>query len=347
MRNRAPTDDLTVAEAGETGVLERILAELDSARAATIGPGDDCAVMRVSGQLVITTDMMIEGPDFRRAWHSGVELGWKLAATNLSDVAAMGAAPVGLTVAIACPAETPVALLEDIARGLTAACAELAPECGVVGGDLSRAPVLTVAVTAMGELAGRAPVLRSGAQPGDTLAYAGELGLAGLGLSLLFAESADADGTAHSRGVAEVRRRHPAALGAQLAPRPPIRLGAVAADRGATAMLDVSDGLSIDAARIARASDVRVQLDSAMLLAAFGKQRGEQVPLDALLYGGEDHGLLATFPREVLLPEGFSAIGQVRERDEVAAEAEAEVELDGRPLHTRGWDPFTVRPPGS
>ncbi len=331
----------SVGELGEGEVLQRILARLGPVERAVVGPGDDCAVLGFAGDGAVTTDTMIEGPDFRLAWHSGFELGWKLAATNLSDVAAMGARPTALTVALACPAETPVALLEEVAAGLDAACRELAPGCGVAGGDLGRAPVLLASVTALGDLEGRAGVLRSGARAGDVVAYAGELGLAGLGLSLLFAEAADADGTAHGRTLEALRRNHPGAIRAQLAPRPPIGLGAAASLAGATAMLDVSDGLSLDAARIARASGVRIDLDPELLEEGFGRQHGEAVPLEAMLRGGEDHGLLATFPADADPPEGFRRIGSV-----LAAGRGPGLLLAGRPLEPRGWDPFTVRLPG-
>lgn len=341
---------LTVASAGESGTLTRIIGQLGAAPAAIVGPGDDCAVLAVSGELVVTSDMMIEGPDFRLAWHSGFELGWKLAATNLSDVAAMGAVPTALTVALACPGETPVTLLEEIARGLNEACAVLAPGCGIVGGDLSRAPVMTASITALGQLPPGSAVLRSGARVGNQIAYAGELGLAGLGLSLLFAEASDEAGDAQAAPVATLRRAHPAALQAQLAPRPPVALGAVARAAGATAMLDVSDGLTLDAARVAHASGVTMALDSQLLMASFGSQLGETVPLEAMLYGGEDHGLLATFPYAHPLPEGFSRIGEVRSLASPVpgrVRPATPVTLDGAPVEARGWDPFTVRPPGS
>lgn len=325
----------TVGALGERRVLARVLARLSDADVAELGPGDDCAVLRADGDVVVTTDTMVEGPDFRAAWHSGFELGWKLAATNLSDVAAMGARPTALTVALAVPRDTPVALLEQIAEGLDAACRALAPGCGVVGGDLSRAPVVTAAVTALGELAGRAPVVRSGARVGDVIAYAGELGLAGLGLARLFADSADPDGTARPDGLPTLWAAHPEALAAQLAPVPPIPLGIAAAEAGATAMMDVSDSLSIDADRMARASGVALDLSSARLTAAFGEQLGERVPLGAMLDGGEDHGLLATFPAGATPPGGFVPIGEVR-----SAEGPGGVLLDGAPYASRGWDPY-------
>lgn len=331
----------TVGEVGESGALSAILAELDPASAAPIGPGDDAAVLRSRGEIVVTTDTMIEGPDFRLAWHSGRELGWKLAATNLSDVAAMGARPIALTVALACPRDTPIALLVDVARGLNAACAQLAPGCGIVGGDLGRAPVLTAAITALGDLEGRQPVLRSGAQPGDVVAYAGDLGLAGIGLAALFGECTGPHGAAQAAGVAGVRARRPAALAAQLTPVPPIHLGIVAADAGATAMLDVSDGLSLDAARLARASGVSLDLDPARLVAGFGSQHGEAVPLAAMLAGGEDHGLLATFPADAgaRLPQGFRVIGAV-----VPQQGDSPLLVGGVPTEPRGWDPYAPAP---
>lgn len=341
---------VTVGELGERGVLRRVLAQLSAAEAATLGPGDDCAVLGLDGELVVTTDTMIEGPDFRRAWHSGFDLGWKLAATNLSDVAAMGARPVALTVALAAPRDAPVLLLEEIARGLDAACRELAPGCGVVGGDLGTAPVLTAAVTALGELEGRPAVTRGGARPGDAVAYAGELGLAGLGLSLLFAEAADPDGTARSEPVRALRDRHPAAVRAQLAPAPPILLGVAAAEAGATAMMDVSDSLSLDAARLASASGVILDLSSMLLEQGFGEQGGERVPVPAMLAGGEDHGLLATFPRGAEMPAGFVRIGAVRDpgaEPASATESASGLRLDGTVHPPTGWDPYVVRWPGA
>ncbi|UOQ58790.1 thiamine-phosphate kinase [Leucobacter allii] len=345
---RDGTSGISVGELGERGVLARVLAELGPAERASLGPGDDCAVLAVDGELVVTSDTMIEGPDFRLAWHDGFALGWKLAATNLSDVAAMGARPTALTVALAVPHETPVSFLAQIAEGLDAACRALAPGCGVVGGDLGRAPVVSAAVTALGELGGRDAVTRSGARAGDVIAYAGELGLAGLGLSLLFAESADPDGTAHARGVPALWERHPEALAAQLAPAPPIPLGTAAARAGARAMMDVSDSLSIDAERMARASGIAIALESALLETAFGSQDGAEVPLAAMLTGGEDHGLLAAFPPEIELPVGFHRIGEALALPvPPPAGGAATLLLDGARLEPRGWDPFTVRLPGA
>src|SRR5690606_8563978 len=150
---------------------------------------------------------------------------------------------------------------------------------GVVGGDLSRAPVLMAAVTALGDFEGRRPVTRSGARPGDVIAYAGELGLSALGLRVLFAQPG-----ATPDDLVALRERHPIEIRAHLTPRPPVELGASAALAGATAMLDVSDGLALDGARIARASGVTLDFSTSQLVAAFGSQTRVSVPREAMLF---------------------------------------------------------------
>ncbi len=317
----------TLGSIGEIAVLQRLFPRLPEAESTLVGPGDDAAVLAVpDGRVVITTDTMVQGPDFRRAWSSPFQLGWKAAVTNLSDVAAMGARPTALLVALIAPADTPVTDLEELADGFREACNALAPGCGVVGGDLSVADSLTLAITAFGSLDGRPPVLRSGARPGDVVAVSGALGLAGAGIRLLFERGVDAEGEPSSGAAAALRPEFDAVLDAQLAPRSPIGDGALAADAGATAMLDVSDGLVLDARRIARASGVRIDFRSADL-------DTDVVALERVLHGGEDHALLATFPSGVRLPGGFRAIGSVVDGDGVT--------LDGEVLDKRGgWDPY-------
>ncbi|MCP2030536.1 thiamine-monophosphate kinase [Okibacterium sp. HSC-33S16] len=314
----------TVGRVHELAVLERIFPLLPSASAALLGPGDDAAVIAApDGRFVVTTDMMVHGPDFRFAWSSGHDLGWKAAASNLADVAAMGARPTGLVVAIAATRDTPVTMLEEIATGLRDACAELAPGCGVVGGDMSVSDTFTLAITAFGDLEGRAPVTRSGARAGDVITLSGDAGRAATGLRLLFAEGVDAQGNPDRERAAALRARHPDTVGAQLAPRPPIGSGVAAAEGGATAMLDVSDGLALDARRIATASGVTLDLQRDLLGA----------DPDTALRGGEDHALLATFPPDVAIPSGFRVIGRVM--------AGAGVTLDGTPIGgVLGWDPY-------
>jgi thiamine-monophosphate kinase len=314
----------TVAELGENESLKRTVSRLNSSDYAVVGSGDDSAVINsTDGRFVVTTDTMIEGHDFRLDWSTGFDLGWKAVATNVSDVAAMGARPTSLVVAIAVPGSTPITFLEDFADGLKAACEQLAPGCGVVGGDLAAADQVFISVTAHGDLEGREPILRSGAKPGDVLAVAGTLGRAAAGLSLLF--SGDSDAISAYDALVDVQRR----------PEPPIAAGV---GLNATAMLDVSDGLAKDAARIAKASGVKLVINSRDLqgfeamLDDVAMRLGVQAR-DWVLGGGEDHSLLATFGPDVEIPRAFKPIGVVAEGSGVY--------LDDLPLDEAGWDSIT------
>ncbi|RQP09003.1 MAG: thiamine-phosphate kinase [Microbacteriaceae bacterium] len=315
--------DETLASLGESAVLQRIFPRLPDAASALLGPGDDAAVVAApDGRFVVTTDTLVHGPDFRLAWSSAFQLGWKAAASNLADVAAMGARPTALVVALVAPADTEARWLEELADGLREGCAALAPGCGVVGGDLSVSDQLTIAVTAFGDLEGRAPVLRSGARAGDVVAVCGDLGIAARGLELLFSRGVDTAGAPDAAAASALRPEFDAELDAQLAPAPPIGAGVVAAESGATAMMDVSDGLALDARRLAHASGVVVDLDAA------------SVGSPLALTGGEDHALLATFPADAALPSGFRPIGRV-------LAGGPELRVDGRPFDPRGgWDPY-------
>ena len=317
-------DDGTLGSVHERETLRRIFPRLPESSVTLVGPGDDAAVLAApDGRYVVTTDMMVHGPDFRWGWSEPYDLGWKAAATNLSDVAAMGAVPTALVVAIAAPADTRVSELEAIADGLREACEALAPGCGVVGGDLSVSGTFTIAVTAFGDLEGRDPVLRSGARVGDVVAVSGPLGAAGEGLRMLFLSGVDADGRPSRERAADLRRDHAEAILAQLRPHPPIADGPLAARGGATAMLDLSDGLALDAHRVADASGVAIAIDSSTLGAD---------PRSALS-NGEDHSLLAAFAPGTELPGGFRRIGEVVEGSGVL--------VDGRPYaELGGWDPY-------
>jgi thiamine-monophosphate kinase len=319
-----PTGDETLGGVSERETLRRIFPRLPRAAAALIGPGDDAAVLSApDARYVVTTDMMVHGPDFRWAWSEPYDLGWKAAATNLSDVAAMGAVPTALVVAIAAPKTTPVAHLLRLADGLRDACAELAPGCGVVGGDLSVSDTFTIAVTAFGDLEGREPVLRSGARAGDIAAVSGDLGVAATGLRILFEQAVDAAGEPSRERFELALHEHPVPVTAQLRPHPPIDEGPLAANAGATAMLDLSDGLALDARRVADDSGVAIDLDPSLL--------GDDV--ETSLTGGEDHSLFATFPPGTPLPGGFRVVGRVVEG--------AGLLVDGRHFDERGgWDPY-------
>ncbi|WP_040165191.1 thiamine-phosphate kinase [Microbacterium gorillae] len=316
--------DALIGELGESDILRRILALTPAAEGTVIGPGDDAAVLRFGGDVVATTDTLVHGPDFRLAWTGGRDLGWKAAAVNLADVAAMGARPTALLVALAVPNDLPVSYVEDMARGLAEACAALAPGCAVVGGDLTVSDVLTVAVTALGDLEGRPAVLRSGARPGDVVALVGDQGAAARGLAVLF-DRFRADGRPVPVDDAVLTDAERADVVAQLRPSPPVAAGVPAAEAGAHAMMDVSDGLLLDARRMAKASGVTIDLERALL--------GPDP--EGALTGGEDHPLLACFAADARLPEGFRVIGRV-----LGAGSEA-VTVDGAPHDGRGgWDPY-------
>lgn len=323
MPSRPDAADPRLGDLSEGEILRAILSRTDPGAYTLLGPGDDAAVVAApSGSVVATTDTLVHGPDFRLAWSGGYDLGWKAAAVNLADVAAMGARPTSLLVALAVPRDLRLSFIESLADGFRDACEALAPGCAVVGGDLTVSDVLTIAVTALGDLEGRVPVTRAGARPGDVVAIAGELGHAAHGLAVLFGRFRDGE-TPVPVDRSLLAEGESAALDAQLRPTPPIGLGPFAATAGATAMMDVSDGLALDARRLAAASGVTIALDGAALPA----------PRERALAGGEDHALLATFPPG-MPPSGFRRIGEVRER------GADDLLCDGLPVDVSGWDPY-------
>lgn len=315
----------TLATLGENESLRRTIGRLIQGDNALVGPGDDAAVVSTTdNKFVVTTDTMIEDHDFRLDWSTGFDLGFKAVASNVADVAAMGAVPTALVVSIALPGSTEIKFLEDFADGLNAGLEALAPGATVVGGDLASSEKVFISVTAHGELNGLAPVLRSGAKVGDIVAVAGTLGRAAAGLALL---QSDTDAKSAFDDLVNI----------QLRPQPPIPAGVLANKAGATSMLDVSDGLAKDATRIAKASGVTLKIESSALLGfiAVLEQAAMRLDLDAknwVLFGGEDHSLLATFPQGVEIPKEFKQIGTViAQRDQL-------VLLDELELQAKGWD---------
>ena len=310
----------TVAEVGEFRLIERFTRHFATTPAVVLGPGDDAAVVTApDGRVVACTDMLVEGNHFRRDWCSAADVGHKAAAANLADIASMGARPTALLAAVAAPQDLPAEWLEGLASGLAAEAAAVG--AAVVGGDTTRGELLTVTVTALGDLEGREPVTRSGAKPGDVLALAGRIGWAAGGLNVL------------SRGF-----RSPGALvGAYRRPQPPYAAGRDAALMGVRAMIDVSDGLLADIGHIADDSGVAIDVDTTALpVPEPMRNAAEALGADArnwLLSGGEDHALAAAFPPDVLLPEGWRRIGTVSEG--------AGVTVDGhRWTGPTGWDHF-------
>ncbi|WP_246131312.1 thiamine-phosphate kinase [Cellulomonas aerilata] len=321
---------LTVSDVSEDDLLALIFPLLPAGADTVLGPGDDAAIVRApDGRVVVSTDVLVEDRHFRRDWSSGEDVGWRAAVQNLADIAAMGARPTSVVVTLVAPGDLPVEWVTGFARGLAAACGPAG--VGVVGGDLSGGDRVVVTVAVHGDLGGRAPVLRSGARAGDVVAHAGVRGRSAAGLALLLAGHADAA---------------PELVRAYLRPDPPLAAGPAAALAGATAMLDVSDGLLRDAGRIARASGVVLDLDAVATalpddLAAVGAAAAllGASAAEWVLTGGEDHGLLATFPAGADLPAPFRRIGRART---VGPDARGGVLVDGEPpaVGTTGWDHF-------
>jgi thiamine-monophosphate kinase len=231
----------------------------------------------------------------------------------------MGAQAIAFVVAFGAPADTATAQALDLADGMWHEARLFG--AGIVGGDLVSAPQWVISVTVLGDLGGREPVLRSGARPGDTVAVAGQLGRSAAGYALWHSDI---------REFEALRRRH-------VVPEPPYGQGRVAADAGATAMTDVSDGLIADLGHIAAASRVGIDVSAAALsadrdaVADAGAAVGAD-PLAWVLGGGEDHALVATFPGPV--PEGWRVVGGV-------LDGPPRVVVDGDTWHGNpGWQSF-------
>lgn len=320
-------NDQTLEQLGEIESLRRTVSRLSPSEHAIVGSGDDAAVIASESSFVVSTDTLIENHDFRLDWSTGFDLGFKAVATNLADIAAMGAKTTALVVAIVVPKTTKISWLESFADGLDAGCKAMAPGAGVVGGDLASGDQIVVTVTVHGTLEGRAPVLRSGAKAGDVVAVTGTLGTSACGLALL------------ESGNQDLIKAYDDWVSYHLRPEPPISQGVEAAIAGATSMLDVSDGLSQDLLRICKASNVAIKISSkdlqgfeAMLeLPALGL---EIDPKNWVLHGGEDHALVATFPKDVALPRAFKAIGTVIAGEPV-------LYLDDAKTDSQGWDSIT------
>ena len=277
------TGGTPLSSLAEEGLLARILPLFPSGDVVVVGPGDDAAVLRTGSRVVATTDTVVLGRDWVDAWSSGADIGHKVVVQNLADVAAMGGRATGVLLTLVAGPELAVEWMLDHAEGVAQACAEAG--VAVLGGDLSSAPagIVVVSVTALGAIEGE-PVLRSGARPGDQLAVCGTLGLAAAGLVLLAEGRQDA---------------HPIAVARQRRPESPLRAGPEAARAGATAMLDISDGLLRDGGRIAGASGVVVDVESprsARDVEGLVPALGAEAARECVLTGGEEHSLLATFP---------------------------------------------------
>ena len=284
-----------------------------------VGIGDDAAVLTgIKNKLVATTDMAVEDIHFRTAWSSPFQIGAKLATANLADLFAMGATPKYLLVAAALPNKVAADFIDELAKGIRSVADNF--EVAVIGGDLSQAEKIALSITALGELEGK-PITRGGAQVGDHI-YVSELpGLSAAGLAIL------------GRGLNRPRYVVEAHLNPKLvAPHELIKV--------ATAMCDISDGISVDAANIARASNVNISLDRSLIsaasafadLAELAKELNEDV-FDWILNGGEDHFYLAAVNPKDASNELGVKIGEIVAGD-------GKVLLDNQEVKRAGYQHF-------
>jgi thiamine-monophosphate kinase len=323
---------------GEFELLAKVWERLPAAGPRVlVGPGDDAAVTAPGGATATSVDALVEGVHFRRG-EAGLHLvGRKALATALSDLAAMGAEPGEAYVVLGAPPDLDEADCLELVDGIAA----LATETGtaVAGGDVTRAPALTLVVTVVGHApTPDALISRGGARPGDLLVLTGEIGAAAAGLLLL--ERPELAVTVAAETAERLRHR-------QLDPVPRLGAGRALAAAGATAMIDLSDGLGGDARHLAERSGAALRIDAAAVPLAKGVAEvaaaAGRDPLELAASGGEDYELLAALPPE-RLAEASVAIGEAAETTltpvgEVLSGTGVEIRLPGGGLmEATGFD---------
>ena len=320
MRDDASGETPTLEQLGEFAVIDRLVRGRRQPAAVAVGPGDDAAVVSAGdGRAVVSTDVLVQDRHFRLDWSTPHDVGRKAIAQNAADIEAMGARATAFVVGFGAPGDTPTAQVDALVDGMWDEAGRIG--AGIVGGDLVSCPQWVLSVTVLGDLDGRTPVLRSGAEAGSVLAVVGELGRSAAGYALWCNEI---------EGFEELRRRH-------VVPEPPYGEGVAAAAAGAEAMIDVSDGLVADLRHVAVASGVGIALSTVALAADHDALAAAAVAAGAdawswVLGGGEDHALVACFAGAV--PAGWRVIGRV-------LDGPARVLVDGAEWRGyAGWESF-------
>ena len=311
----------------ERKLIERIrrIAQTTGHHTLVRGIGDDAAILQAARgqQLLVTTDLCIEGVHFRREWHPARSVGHRCLTRGLSDVAAMGGEPVACFLSLGLPPKLQQRWVDDFLKGLV----DLARRSGVslAGGDISSADKVMIDIVVTGQVPAKKAVLRSGARPGDRIFVTGDLGGSAAVLRKLYA------GT----------KVTPAKDNRHFYPAPRLEAGKWLRQHGATAMIDISDGLSVDLEHICQESRVNATIDANHLPVA------EDASLALALHGGEDYELLFTVPKKTKLPSKIAGV-RVTEIGEIQPQANSRTRvhlrgLDGRtrPLKPAGWEHFS------
>jgi thiamine-monophosphate kinase len=304
-------------------------AENRGSRRVLLGIGDDAALWSPKHKrpIILTCDWFLPGTHFLPDHHPADAVGWKCLARAVSDIAAMGGQPQCFVLSLAIPMSLTGKWLSGFLRGLRRAARTLG--CELVGGDTTQRDEVLISVTVIGELSARKAVLRSGARPGDAVYVSGRLGEAEWGLRMLRRKS----------GIAKAAR---AAMRKHLYPRPRVELGQWLAGKGfASAMMDLSDGLSTDLGRLCAASGVGVIIeDNSLPVTSFVARREAR---ELALHGGDDYELMFTVPRnkEKSLPPRFQGLPLTR-IGEITQGRKVLHTYGGKTvrLHSGGWDPF-------
>jgi len=285
---------------------------LVSSSSLTLGIGDDCAIYRPRGSredLLFTTDLLIEDVHFRRSTHSAEDVGWKCLARGLSDIAAMGGEPRFCLLSLAVSKWADVRWIEGFYRGLLRLARR--EKTALAGGDLARAEKVTCDIVVCGAVPRGGAIRRDGARAGDAIYVSGALGASAIGLA---------------KGAGSARKRH-------LRPEPRLALGQFIRKKlRATAAMDLSDGLSLDLARLCEASGLRGEIGLPPIYAGATPEQA--------LHGGEDYELLFTAPARVDVPAEFDGVALTRIG---TMRRGSGVVLEGAPLETLGWDHFAPR----
>ncbi|MEB3288069.1 MAG: thiamine-phosphate kinase [Vampirovibrionales bacterium] len=286
----------------EAAILERIAGLLSHQAIGLTGHLDDDAYFCPQRRLILTTDMLVEGTHFRFSTHSPYDIGWKAAAVNISDIAAMGGKPDFLLISIGLTKATSTGFIDGLYEGLSH-CAK-AYQALIVGGDTVFSPQLTINVTAVGQLPLQHTLgTRSGARPGHRLIVTGPHGLSAAGLYAL------------DHGI---KNAPELLLQTHRRPTPRIEQALTLSKRITHyAMMDTSDGLADACLKLSKQSKVQIILDESKLpvnpdLAHFAEKQKQDL-MQWMLYGGEDFELIATMPVELPLPAGWQEIGRVHE----------------------------------